>query len=215
MYFLCGLASTLCRKNVTENLGILWVVFTLHKYGHLWQMIYSMCLLSGLVSFIWLGWKLLERDCSYPGSNRAYFRGKSHASEKEGWREGGKNVACRSSERCWETAEKWQEWVHKLNWWRKWWGGGDCVELAADQKASELLELDETWKRGVNRKGECHKPLFTVCLAKFCFKMLHVSVHMKFSFWVFLPFLHVSATSRQKSGWIKGLVMPSNTDVEI
>lgn len=55
-------------------------------------MIYSACLLSGSVSFIWLGWKLLERDGSYPRSNRAYFRGNSHASEKEGWRERGKNV---------------------------------------------------------------------------------------------------------------------------
>lgn len=119
VFFVCGLAGTLCRKNVTENLGIRWVVFTLHKYGHLWQMIYSVCLLSGSVSFIWLGWKLLERDGSYPRSNRAYFRGNSHASEKEGWRERGKNVVCRSSGRCWETAEEWQECVHKLNW-RKW-----------------------------------------------------------------------------------------------
>lgn len=68
------------------------------------------------------------------------------------------------------------------------WGGGDCVELAADQKSSELLEWDETWKQGVSRKGECQKPLFIFCLAKFCFKMLHVSVHMKFSLWVFYVF---------------------------
>lgn len=84
-----------------ENLDILWVVFTLHKFSHLWQMIYSVFVVRfsyiplkrkriGLAGSFWR-----ERDCSYPGSIRAYLRGSSPVSEKEGWRDRAGGKCCR------------------------------------------------------------------------------------------------------------------------
>lgn len=158
-----------------ENLDILWVVFTLHKFSHLWQMIYSVFVVRfsyiplkrkriGLAGSFWR-----ERDCSYPGSIRAYFRGSSPVSEKEGWRDGAGGEMLQAEVQG-DTAK-----LQRIdrNGFTTWavgefnlssWGGGDYAELGADQKAVELLEWNEAWKQGISGQGEFHKPPFVSIL---------------------------------------------------
>lgn len=157
-----------------ENLDILWVVFTLHKFSHLWQMIYSVCCQVQLHSFKkeedWVGWKLLERErLLLPWEHQSIFQGEFSCFRERGLeRRGGGEML--QAEVQGDTAK-----LQRIdrNGFTTWavgefnlssWGGGDYAELGADQKAVELLEWNEAWKQGISGQGEFHKPPFVSIL---------------------------------------------------